>query len=400
MQNSIILTTNIQGFKMSQRMIGATLLIAGTTIGAGMLALPMTSAQLGFTKSILLLVSLWIYMVFAALITVEISQGKGQSIAAIAKKSLGPWAKHLAGLSLLVLFWSLLSAYISGGSSIIHQELSGNPYLITFLYTSIFGICVALCTKVVDYTNRILFIIKCIVFAIMILGLFPLIQMLNLTSSQENVSLGLSQAIPIFFTSFGFHGSLPSLIQYLNGDKKKIYFSIFVGSFIPLVVYILWQAVTLGVLGTNFSFNGDVALFISALTAKTEKSYLSFLADTFAFLAISTSFLGVALGLFDYISEWFAKEEGIKKTKVDKLKVACLTFALPFLFALFYPKGFVFALGFAAISLSLLAVVLPTFIAIRAKSLSSPLLRKSFLFFMLFSGLLIIGIEVFTKFNY
>lgn len=74
---------------MNQRTLGATFLIAGTTIGAGMLALPMTSASFGFSRSIMLLVVIWMYMLISAGITVEISHGKGQSIAAIAEARLG-----------------------------------------------------------------------------------------------------------------------------------------------------------------------------------------------------------------------------------------------------------------------------------------------------------------------
>lgn len=382
---------------MRQRIIGATLLIAGTTIGAGMLALPMTSSELGFTKSITLLIALWAYMVLAAVILVEISQGKGRSIAALAKKHIGPFAKHVAGISLLVLFWSLLAAYISGGSSILHQEIGGSSSLTAFFYTLVFGICVTACTKAVDYTNRLLLIIKIIVFLIMIVGLIPFIQSSHLTSPGLSMSLALPQAIPVFFTSFGFHGSLPSLIEYLHGNKKSIYFSIIIGSLIPLIVYILWQAVTFGVLGPNFKVDGDVGFFISLLTSKTGKLSLSILANIFAFLAITTSFLGVALGLFDYIAEWFAKEGALEKTITGKIKIALITFILPLIFSLFYPKGFVFALGFAAISLSLLAVIIPSIIALRTKQKKSIFLNKGILLFMLITGLFVIFIEITNK---
>ncbi len=382
---------------MRQRIVGATLLISGTTIGAGMLALPMISAQLGFTKSVIALSILWLYMVVAALITVEISEGKGQSIAAIAKKRLGPWAKHLAGISLLVLFWSLLAAYISGGSSILHQEMKWNSSVSAIVYTIVFGLCVAACTKMVDYTNRLLFMIKIVVFSVMIFGLIPFIQFSYLTDPKMSSTLTLLQAIPIFFTSFGFHGSLPSLIGYLHGNKKNLYLTIILGSLIPLIVYILWQAVALGVLGSSFKASGDVGLFISQLTKATGRPYFSILADTFAFLAIATSFLGVALGLFDYISEWFAKEVGDQKTLGGKVKVALITFTIPLVFSVFYPTGFVFALGFAAISLSLLAVVLPSMIGLLQKKTTSFYLNKGVLIFMLIGGLAVIGIEIFAK---
>ncbi len=324
-------------------------------------------------------------MVIGAILTVEISERKGQSIAAIAKNRLGPWAKHLAGISRLVLFWSLLAAYISGGSSILHQEIKWNSSLSSIVYTLVFGVCVTAYTKIVDYTNRILFIIKIIVFSVMIFGLIPFVKGSYLSASKETSTFTFLEAIPVFFTSFGFHGSLPSLIGYLHGNKKNFYLTIIIGSLLPLVLYILWQTVSLGVLGSTFKASGDVGLFISQLTQSTGRPYFSILADTFAFLAIATSFLGVALGLFDYISEWFVKEVGCKKTVGEKLKVARITFSIPLIFSLFYPTGFVFALGFAAISLSLLAVILPSMIGFLEKTSkkSSLFLNKGDEFFAL-----------------
>ncbi len=382
---------------MKERVIGATLLIAGTTIGAGMLALPMTSSDLGFFKSTLLLVGLWLYMILAAVFMVEISHGKGTSIVSIAEKRLGPWAKHVAAFSLLVLFWSLLAAYISGGSSILHQGIGVDQSVLAIIYTAVFGFCVAACTKLVDYVNRFLFIIKCIVFFLIVWGLSPFIKISHLTATGTN-SQALWVALPVFFTSFGFHGSLPSLIKYLHGDKKSIYISIIIGSSIPLVVYILWQVVTLGVLGSGFTSTGDIGFFLSQLTAKTGNGYLLILADAFAFLAIATSFLGVALGLFDYLSELSSKKEILKK-KVGKVKATILTFSLPLLFSVFYPEGFVFALGFASIALSILAIILPSLVILEEKRKASFLLNKWVASVVLLGGIFIIVIEIISKCN-
>jgi tyrosine-specific transport protein len=38
------------------------------------------------------------------------------------------------------------------------------------------------------------------------------------------------------------------------------------------------------------------------------------------------------------------------------------TFFVPFMFAVFYPEGFIMALGYAAIALSVLAVIIPALI--------------------------------------
>lgn len=48
-------------------------------------------------------------------------------------------------------------------------------------------------------------------------------------------------ALPVIFTSFGFHGSIPSIVKYLGKDTKVLRKVMLVGSSLPLIVYILWQ---------------------------------------------------------------------------------------------------------------------------------------------------------------
>ena len=52
--------------------VGSTLLVAGTMIGAGMLAMPLTSAGIGLTATIFLLIGLWAVLTFTALLFVEL----------------------------------------------------------------------------------------------------------------------------------------------------------------------------------------------------------------------------------------------------------------------------------------------------------------------------------------
>jgi tyrosine-specific transport protein len=197
----------------------------------------------------------------------------------------------------------------------------------------------------------------------MIILLMPHVQFENLSYYQESLSL-FSIAVPIFFTSFGFHGSIPTLINYVGPHPRQLRFVILLGSFIPLAVYLVWQVVTLGVLSVSeaSTIDPNLASFIQCLNATTNSPSLGLLIDIFTFLAITTSFLGVAIGLFDSLVEalkWPAH------TQTQRFKISLLTFTPPLFFALFYPNGFIMALGYAAIALSLLAVLIPTAIAFK-----------------------------------
>jgi tyrosine-specific transport protein len=86
--------------------------------------------------------------------------------------------------------------------------------------------------------------------------------------------------------------------------------------------------------------------------------------NIFADLALATSFLGVSLGLFDFFADAFKKGDGSK----DRIKTALITFIPPLGFALFYPQGFIMALGYAAIALVILAVFLPVAMVYKQRS--------------------------------
>lgn len=390
------------------RFLGATLIVAGTTIGAGMLALPMTSATAGFTNSMLLLIGMWAFMCFTALITLEINLyfGEGASIATLAEKVFGNYGKWIASTSLLLLFYALLAAYITGGSSFLKAGLEnylGIPvpfFLMALPFTFVLGFFVNSCTQSVDYANRFIFLFKIIAFVAMFTLLIPFVKPENLSMNHGNLS-SIWVAIPIFFTSFGFHGSIPSLINYIGPDPKALRSAIIIGSLIPLGVYLLWQTVTLGILPLSiiqsFGQETNAAIFIQHLNAITQKDTLDWLTNIFAFLAVATSFLGVAIGLFDYTAETFQKND----TPKQRFQTSLITFLPPLFFALFYPDGFILALGYAAIALSILAVLVPIAISARLRYLPWATYKvKSNLIVLGISFLIGIGIIVIEIMNW
>ena len=77
--------------------------------------------------------------------------------------------------------------------------------------------------------------------------------------------------------------------------------------------------------------------------------------------------MGVSLGLFDFFADTFKKGDN----KNDRIKTALITFIPPLGFALFYPQGFIMALGYAAIALVVLAVFLPVIMVYKQRHSAS-----------------------------
>ncbi|WP_041404094.1 aromatic amino acid transport family protein [Rickettsia montanensis] len=68
-----------------QKLIGAILLISGTCIGSGMIALPTVLAKLGIIPSIILMFIIWFIMYYTSLINLELNLQAGKSL------TLGYW---------------------------------------------------------------------------------------------------------------------------------------------------------------------------------------------------------------------------------------------------------------------------------------------------------------------
>ncbi|MBP9792243.1 MAG: hypothetical protein KBC27_03430 [Rickettsiales bacterium] len=360
--------------KQSNKVFGGTLIVAGTAIGAGMLALPMLSATMGFFNSICFMTVMWLLSLFSAFITVEIIlyYGRDVSVPYLSGKFLGKSFKLVGAVSLLVLLYSVLSAYISGLSSVINKNITwGNlrEGYIALIIAVLSGYIIFLSIRAVDYTNRILFIAKIVVFVLVLITFIPYIQSDNflVKSPVSNIP----EIVLVFFTSFGFHGSIPTVIKYVGKDVKALRKVFFWGSAIPFVVYILWQGVTLGVLpfegdhsfSNVFLRDRNVGVFINDLSAITNNQTLRVILDIFSILAMVTSILGVAIGLFDYIVENFKD----KAQQYIKVKAIILTLGIPLIFSVYYPSGFILALNFAAISLVILAIILPSLVALNVR---------------------------------
>ncbi|MBW3696222.1 amino acid permease [Vibrio sp. T187] len=353
------------------KVFGSTLIIAGTTIGAGMLALPLASAGIGFTTSLFIMFALWMLMAFTALLMVELHQyaDSKATLHTLAESILGTKGKWIASFSVMFLFYALCAAYIAGGGAQFNQrliDLAGielDSTITTIIFTLLVATVVTIGTHSVDKVNRVLFACKLIAMVVVLSFLAPNI------SSQYLLSMPLQQglivaAIPVVFTSFGFHGSIPSIVNYLDGDVRSLRKVMIVGSALPLVIYIFWQSVTLGVVSQDQLLqDSSLGALLVTLSQTVQQSNLSHIVGVFADLALLTSFIGVSLGLFEFMGDSLSKKVG----NASRTKTALITFVPPLGFALFYPQGFIMALGYAAIALAVLAVVLPAVMAYKVR---------------------------------
>ncbi|MGF1698922.1 tyrosine transporter TyrP [Photobacterium makurazakiensis] len=347
----------------TNKTFGSMLIIAGTTIGAGMLALPLASAGLGFTTATIIMFSIWLLMTYTALLMLEVHQYADQTatLNSLANQLLGRKGQFIASFAVAFLMYSLCAAYIAGGGDQLNNKLNYwigvevTAQTSAILFTVVIAAIVSIGTHSVDMVNRALFTLKIIALIVMLSLLVPNVDGGHLVNMPVEKGLIIS-ALPVVFTSFGFHGSIPSVVRYIGMDIKSLRKVMITGSSLPLVIYIFWQIASQGVLSqSDLMESSTLGAFISTLSIMLDNPMVSQSVSIFADLALATSFLGVSLGLFDFISDSFKRDS----QKHGRLQTAFITFLPPLGFALFYPQGFIMALGFAAIALVILAIFLP-----------------------------------------
>ncbi|MEZ8057515.1 amino acid permease [Vibrio splendidus] len=338
-------------------MMGSSLIIAGTALGAGMLAIPMVLAQFGLLYGTLLMVLICFGTTYAALLLLEatIKAGGGLGLNSIARKTLGKQGQLLTNGLLYALLICLLMAYILGAGDLLSKLLSNFGVELTattsqVVFTLLAGAVVASGTGVIDKLNRALFFV-------MLASLFATMVFLAPSMTQENLMqvtshdhVDLIKTSAILFTSFGFMVVIPTLVSYNHeATDKQLRNMVIVGSLIPLVCYLCWLFAVVGNLSEEqFRSFKNVSDLMAAFEAQSP--WVGNVLSTFTGLALLTSFFGVAMALFNQNRDMFNQNTAV---------TYCISFILPLAGSLLAADKFLQVLNYAGIILVFLAVFVP-----------------------------------------
>lgn len=342
---------------MNIKMMGSSLIIAGTALGAGMLAIPMVLAQFGLLYGTLLMVLICFGTTYAALLLLEatIKAGGGLGLNSIARKTLGKQGQLLTNGLLYALLICLLMAYILGAGDLLSKLLSNFGVELTattsqVVFTLLAGAVVASGTGVIDKLNRALFFV-------MLASLFATMVFLAPSMTQENLMqvtshdhVDLIKISAILFTSFGFMVVIPTLVSYNHeATDKQLRNMVIVGSLIPLVCYLCWLFAVVGNLSEEqFRSFKNVSDLMAAFEAQSP--WVGNVLSTFTGLALLTSFFGVAMSLFNQNKDMFNQNTAV---------TYCISFILPLAGSLLAADKFLQVLNYAGIILVFLAVFVP-----------------------------------------
>lgn len=392
------------------RLFGAILLISGTSIGAAMLALPVTTGRSGFFLSIGTMFAVWAFLAYSAymILEVNLSLPKDGNLISMAEHTLGKPGKYVSWVSYLFLLYALNTAYIAASTSFFADGMQAVfgfvpnkavcmiPVLLLFAYLLAKGL------KRIDHWNRLLMFGLLLSYILLLASTIFKINLPNIFNFSPQTIL---PSLSIVVTAFGYHIVIPSIIPYLHNDEKSIKRAISLGSFIPFIAYVLWQLAVLGLVpatGPNsIEFAHEVGLNGSEILALATKSpYIAILAQGFAFFAIMTSFLGVSISLYDFLKDGLK----IEKDSESKLKLYLFAFAPPVFFALYDPHVFFSALDYAgAFGVVTLLALVPAWMVFAKRyrlqktgGYKAPIGKIGLIIYMLICSFLIL-LEIFEK---
>lgn len=349
---------------MRSRFLGGILLIIGTCIGGGMLALPLANAENGFWYSSLLLGLCWLAMTFGALFILEANLYLPQRthLLSIARATLG-WPGYLISwVAYLFLLYILLCAYIAGGADVLGSlllslNIAPHQAIMTIAFTGLFGLVVYQGIYSVDMVNRLLMFGKLGAYLLLAILLAPHIQTGYIEHHPPALSFG---NLMILITSFGFAIIVPNLRDYFDNDIARLKKALWIGSLIPLLCYIVWDAVIMGSVP-----NGSLLETVKAPNPTTELSLLldnslhtPIISGVFRFfssICMFTAFLGVSLSLMSFLAD------GLKMQQAGRqgIFIAILCYLPPLLLVLYCPGAYLAALNYAGIFCAILLLIIP-----------------------------------------
>jgi tyrosine-specific transport protein len=370
------------------KVLGCTLMLLGTCIGAGMLALPLAAAQYNYFTAFIFLLFSWFIMSLGAFALLEVNlwMSSGSNLFTMSKNTLGKYGNIFSNIIYFLLLYSLISAYISGCSDLFQGILASyainlshtlSTILVSILLISIviFGI------RIIDLTNRGLMFIKFVTLAIMLVLMLGHIDF-SLTTTGEHVDYSMNSFM-VMITAFGFAIIIPTIREYLEDNHHTLQVTLIIGCIIPLVVYSLWILAVHGIIPKSGT-NGLIAIasssnpnsdIITAISASIGYSVLTNISKVFITICAITSFLGVSLCLVDFVRDMvnslchkynFEQElknklniEVINSSFIRNIIVYVISFSVPLLVVLLHPGLFITALAYAGIWVLIFLVILP-----------------------------------------
>ena len=333
--------------------------IAGTSIGAGILALPTAMALTGLLPGLVMLVITGGISILTALYIVETSlrTGPRYHMPALAEHYLGKAGLLIMFAGIMVFVYGALCGYLSAAGQLIYQ-LSGKQipyYLGVLIYFALGGTIVYWGLKLTGFVEVLLFSIM-IVLVFLIAGMvFPYLNPQLAVPQEWNNTFSI---LGVTLFAYAAHVVVPSIAHGLKHDRKGLIFSTLCGFGGPMLLYIIWVVLFTLVIprgdpGQSVAYDHTVTLYAANQNGQPATVPLGHIVggsimvigSLFALFSTFTSYLGFSLSLTDC---WVDVAKSFRH-HLPRFVGLLLTVVLPLILALSDPKLFIAGIQVAGI---------------------------------------------------
>ncbi|WP_105902428.1 aromatic amino acid transporter [Vibrio gangliei] len=354
-------------------LVGGACIIASVCVGAGMLGLPSAGAGAWTFWSIAAIALTMLVMTVSGWLLLEAFKHYDLNVSfnTVTSDLLGEKVNAFNNLTVYFVGGILLYAYTTSFGLILQGSLGLESKTASIIFVFLASSVVWHSTRAVD---RISVVLICIMLFSFIFGVFGLTVNVDFSKLTDAVNQHGEYAkyamalLPIALTSFGYHHSVASMRSYY-GEERKAKYAILGGTSIALFLYVIWLVSIFGHLsrdsfGPVIAKDGNVDVLLSALGTVVASEKVSQAINIFSVSAILSSFIGVGLGVFDYIADLFHFDN---RSKSGRTKTWAVTFMPPLVLSLLFPFGFILAIGYAGAAATVWTCIIPALLALKSR---------------------------------
>lgn len=278
---------------------GAIATVIGTSIGAGIFGIPYAILKVGFFWGLIYFLVIGLAIILVTLCYSEIVLRTKQKMyfPGYAQKYLGKWGKTLGLVSMVIGIYGALVAYTLGVGLFLFELLGphwgGSATFYSLVFYLICALIIFFGIKIVSGFEKYL-----VSFLLIIIGGILIYSLKYFETSNLFLNSALNfkdYLLPygVLLFAVGASSVVPELETLLENDKKKIKKAILIGLLIPIIIYVLFALVVIGVNGLGVTEDG-----ISGLV-QTLGNFSLWVGSIFAIIAMTTSFISLGVVLKD-----------------------------------------------------------------------------------------------------
>ncbi|HXF29217.1 MAG TPA: aromatic amino acid transport family protein, partial [Chlamydiales bacterium] len=214
----------------SPQLVNAIFLVAGCCIGAGMLALPVATAQAGFWPSLAMMALAWAAMTFTALCFIEAGfwmKKDDAHVISMSQSLLGKPGKIISWCLYLFICYASLVSYTAGCGHLVAKVLDSSKTVSCLLFAAIFGPLLATKHTTLGRANSIMFFLMALAYIGVISFGFGSIDTTLLDRHNWHMA---PMGLPLLLTAFSFQTMVPSLHPYLNHHGPSLRIAVVAGT--------------------------------------------------------------------------------------------------------------------------------------------------------------------------